>query len=65
MKAAYWIQKTHLFDSDEYICSSCGCVSDVPYKRCPACGRPMKKVKYDPSWIDEGEGMSALMDDDW
>jgi hypothetical protein len=26
---------------------------------------PMKKAKYDPSWVDEAEGLSALLDDDW
>ena len=26
---------------------------------------PMKKTKYDPSWVDEAEGLSAILDDDW
>ena len=26
---------------------------------------PMKKTKYDPSWVDEAEALSALLDDDW
>ena len=25
----------------------------------------MKKVKYNPSWVDEAEGLSAILDDDW
>jgi len=25
----------------------------------------MKKTKYDASWVDEAEGLSALLDDDW
>jgi len=25
----------------------------------------MKKAKYDPSWVDEAEGLSAIFDDDW
>ena len=65
MRAAYWIQKTHLFEANDYVCSSCGCLSDTPYRTCPNCGRTMKKVKYDASWVDEAEGMSALMDEDW
>ena len=35
------------------------------YKTCLSCGRPMKKAQYDASWIDEADGMSAMMDDDW
>ena len=31
----------------------------------PVCGSPMKKTKYDASWVDEAEGLSALLDDDW
>ena len=65
MRAAYWIGRTHLFEADEYVCSSCGCLSERPYKVCPNCQKPMKKVKYDASWVDEAEGMSALLDDDW
>ena len=65
MKAAYWIQKTHLFRADEFICSACGSVSSKPYKVCPTCGSVMKKAKYDASWVDEAEGLSALLDDDW
>ena len=65
MKAAHWIQKTHLFRADEFICSACGAKSDKPYKVCPACGSPMKKTRYDASWVDEAEGLSALLDDDW
>ena len=65
MKAAHWIRHTHLFRSDEYICSACKASSEKPYTVCPACGAPMKKTKYDPSWVDEAEGLSAILDDDW
>ena len=65
MKSAHWIQKTHLFRADEYICSACNSVSGKPYKVCPACRAPMKKAKYEASWVDEAEGLSALLDDDW
>lgn len=64
MKAAHWTQRTHLFRPDEYICSANNSVSDKPYRVCPACGAPMKKAKYDPSWVDEAEGLSAILDDD-
>lgn len=65
MKAAHWIQKTHLFRADEFICSACSAKSDKPYIACPNCGKAMKKTKYDASWVDEAEGLSALLDDDW
>lgn len=65
VKSAYWIQRTHLFRADEYICSACGNSSNKAYRTCHACGKRMKKSKYDPSWVDEAEGLSALLDDDW
>lgn len=65
MSKAHWIQKTHLFRADEYFCSVCGALSQKPYKVCPSCGSGMKKARYDPSWVDEAEGLSALLDDDW
>ncbi len=65
MKSVHWIRKTHLFKADEYICSRCGASYDKPYRVCPNCRSVMGKIKYDPSWVDEAEGMSALLDDDW
>ena len=65
MKRTNWIQKTHLFRLDEYVCSGCGAVYNKPYKACPSCGAVMGKTKYDPSWVDEAEGLSAVLDDDW
>lgn len=65
MNYAHWIQKTHLFRADEFICSSCGASYEKPYRECPDCRAPMKKTKYDPSWVDKAEGLSALLDDDW
>ncbi len=65
MKTSHWVRKTHLFRADEFICSSCHAASDKPYAVCPRCGTPMKKAKYDPSWVDEAEGLSALLDEDW
>ena len=65
MRTAHWIQKTHLFRADEFVCSACGAKADRPHSFCPACGAPMKKVKYTASWVDEAEGLSAFLDDDW
>ena len=65
MKTAHWTQRTHLFRSYEYICSACRSSHDKPCKECPSCGAQMKKANYDPSWVDEAEGLSALLDDDW
>ena len=65
MKHAHWVQKTHLLRADDYYCSKCGIQSRKPYKICPGCKSEMGQSKYDPSWIDEAEGLSALFDDDW
>ena len=65
LKTAYWIQRTHLFRADEFICSACKASGDKPYKVCPTCGAAMKKAKYTTSWVDEAEGLSALLDNDW
>jgi len=64
-RKADWIQHTHLFRADEYICSACGIVCHKPIEVCPGCGSGMGKTKYDPSWVDESEGLTALLDDDW
>ncbi len=63
METAHWILRTHLFRPDELICSACGAAADKAYARCPACGREMKKTRNDPSWVDEIEGVSAMLDD--
>ncbi len=65
MKRVHWIQKTHLFKADEYVCSRCGASFGKPGKVCPNCRSVMEKTRYDPSWVDEAEGLSALLDDDW
>ena len=65
MKRVHWIQKTHLFRADEYICSQRGASCGKLYKVCPTCRSEMGKSKYDPSRVDEAEGLSALLDDDW
>lgn len=65
MNRVHWIRKTHLFRADEYICSRCSAGYDKPYETCPSCGAVMGKTKYDPSCVDEAEGLSAILDDDW
>lgn len=65
MKNAHWIQRTHLFKADEYICSVCNAVYNKPLKECPSCGTHMRKAKYDATWVDEVECLSAVFDDDW
>ena len=65
MKQAHWIRRTHLFRADAYICSACGASSQKPSPSCQTCGATMKKTKYDPSWVDEAEGLSAILDQDW
>ena len=65
MKSAHWIQKTHLFKADEYFCSACGVKAYEAFRICPACGLSMKKTEYKASWVDEAEGFSALLDNDW
>ena len=64
MRRAYWTQKTHFFRADEFICSACGKVCEKPRRVCPGCGAKMSKTKYDPSWVDEAEAVSILLDDD-
>ena len=64
-RASHWVRRTHLFRTDEYICSACGHASDRPYKACPHCSAVMKRTGYDPSWVDEAEELSALLDEDW
>lgn len=62
-KKAYWIRHTHLFDSDEYICSICRHKTLKPAKTCPGCGSVMTATKGDANWVDEMEGMDAMLDD--
>lgn len=65
MKKAKWLQKTHLLRADEYICPVCGTVSDKPYMKCPSCGTSLCGTVGDSTWVDEAEGLSALLDYDW
>lgn len=65
MRKPYWIRKTHLFRADEFICSRCGAKSPSPCQSCPSCGTAMGRTKYDPTWVDEAETLSAILDEDW
>ena len=65
MSAAHWIRRTHLFRPDEYLCSACGASCDRPAGLCPVCGAPMNRTRHEPSWVDEAEELSALLDEDW
>ncbi|MBQ9552133.1 MAG: hypothetical protein IJU96_05135 [Clostridia bacterium] len=52
-KAPVWIRKTHLLQSDEYICSACGGKAKTAHKTCPRCGAKPTKVVADSGWVDE------------
>ena len=65
MRNIHWIKKTHLFRADEYICSVCGATAARPEQTCPSCRAAMGRTRYDPTWVDEAEGLSSMMDDDW
>ena len=65
MKQDQWIQKTHLFSKDEYICTVCRAVCDKPYQVCPACGTEKRSVEYNASWVDEAAEMDILLGEDW
>ena len=46
-------------------CSGCGAKAERPHRFCPVCGASMNGSRYRASWVDEAEGLSALLDDDW
>lgn len=48
----------------EFVCSVCGTAFDEPWPECPECGAKMKKVKYDPVFVDEYEELDILLGDD-
>ena len=64
IKKSYWIQREHLFDPVEYVCSVCGAASEEPWEECPECGAKMKKEKYDPVYVDEAEMLDILFGDE-
>ncbi len=62
-RKAHWIRHTHIFKKDEYECSFCGHLADMPGTACPHCASLMKGQKYDPSWVDELEKHDAIFND--
>ena len=60
----HWIEREHLFDGTEYVCSCCGASFEEPWEECPACGVKMEKIKYDPVYVDEAEMMDILFGDE-
>ena len=64
MKKPHWIKREHLFGPMEYVCSVCGAAFDEPWEECPGCGARMKKVKYDPVYVDEAEMWDILLGED-
>ena len=64
MRKPYWIEKEHLFDGTEYVCSRSGARFEEPWEECPACGVRMKKIKYDPVCVDEAEMLDILLGDE-
>ena len=57
-----WLQKTHLLRPDELICPACGARADKPYKKCPKCGVKLGGHLCDSTWVDEAEGLSAILE---
>ena len=64
MRKQHWIERFHLFEGFEYICSCCGGKSDEAWEECPSCGVKMKKIKYDPVYVDEAEMLDILLGDE-
>ena len=64
LSSPHWIEREHLFDGTEYICSRCGASFEEPWEECPACGVKMKKIKYDPVYEAEAEMMNILFGDE-
>lgn len=62
-KHPYWVQHSHLFADDEYICSVCGCKVDFPQPVCPKCGSQMGASRDDANWVDEAEILDILFGD--
>ena len=64
MRKPYWIKREHLCGPVEFVCSVCGTAFDEPWPECPECGAKMKKVKYDPVFVDGYEELDILLGDD-
>ena len=64
MGKPHWIEKEHLSDWTEYVCSQCGASFEEPWEECSACGAERKKKNYDPVYMDEAEMMDILFRDE-
>ena len=60
----HWIEREHLFNGTDYVCSCCGASFEEPWEECPACGVRMEKIKNDPVYVDEAEMMDILFGDE-
>ncbi len=60
MRKTHRIEREHLFDGTEYICSRCGESFEKLWEECPACGVKMKK-KYAPVYVDKAEELEILL----
>ena len=56
--------REHLFGQIEYVCSRCGAAFEEPWEECPECGVKMKKIRFDPVFVDEYEELDILFGDD-
>ena len=61
--SGYWIHEAHVFRADVFRCSVCGAEYKKMSKTCAKCGSRMKKLRYDPQWVDELEMLYAMLDD--
>lgn len=59
-RKGYWTKEARM-DSTLFRCSECRNAYKKSSAICPSCGAVMKKVKYDPIWVDE---LDILFDDD-
>ena len=64
MSKPHWIEREHLFDGTEYVCSRCASSFEEPWEECPACGVRMEKIKYDPVYVDGAEMLDILLGDE-
>ena len=64
MRKPHWIEREHLFDGTDYVCSCCGANFEEPWDECPACGVRMEKIKYDPVYVDKAEMIDILFEDE-
>ncbi len=60
-KKGYRIEEARI-DSTLFRCSQCGFAHKEAYSVCPSCGALMRKIKYNPIWIDE---ISLFYEDDF